>query len=215
MFTMKSLSNPGRLLFLLGGTIALLMDATQGAKTGSLDHAISIFDWVRSAPGGIYHPDQEFRKDTETGITGVFAAKDIPEGTVLVSVPWSHVIPSDDPTERGQLCCGLVERLKREWNLGKKSKYAPYIEYLKSNTQQSQTALPTTWSMKGQALLQAILGPLDQGEFIPPLEPFKWLTGVEGWFAECGGKSSDKVGIQAAFIVIQRSDDHILIPGTY
>jgi hypothetical protein len=218
---------PRRFLLLLG-LVALAMDAAAktkdtgtGGSTTSLDHGI--FDWVRSAPGGVYHPAQTFRTDPATGITGVFATEDIPEDTVLVSVPWSHVIISDDPTEEGQLCCGLVDRLKREWKLGKKSQFAPYIEYLKKGyTEKSNTQLPTTWSKRGQALLEAIVGTRPSTDdpmtnvnqtILPPENPFRWLQ--DDWFPLCGGKASDKLGIQAALVVIQRSDDDILIPGTY
>lgn len=182
---------------------------TTKKKKSSLDHGI--LDWVRHTRNGYYHPNQEFRVDPETGITGVFATKDIRKGATLVSVPWSHVMPSDDPEEYGQLCCGLVDRLKREWKLGKESHFAPYINYLKKNY--NKTTLPTMWSPKGQTLLGKIVGTKHgtTKTILPPRGPFKWLE--KEWFPKCDGNSNDKLGIKAAMVVIQRSDDHILIPG--
>lgn len=177
--------------------------------TATLANDFGIFDWVREAPGGIYHPHQSFQ--TQDGVSGIFATEFIPKGTVLVSVPWSHVIPSDDPEERGQLCCGLVTRLKRELAKGDHSQFAPYIQYLRET--QWNVSLPTSWSRKGQALLLDIVGRESNGAVtLPPEEPIKWLKGE--WVPDCRGSMKDKLGVKAALIVITRSDDHILIPGT-
>lgn len=181
-----------------------LMDASEGADFG-------IFEWIHNAPGGFYHPDQDFRPDPETGAMGVFAGRDIPEGTILVKVPWTHLIKSDDPTEEGQLCCGTVDSLARELRKGEDSEYAPYIKYLQN---QAENQIPSGWSDEGKAFLQDIVGGKDaESQVLPPEDPSKWL--VDDWYTRCEGDPEDKIGIKAALLVIQRSDDHILIPGEF
>lgn len=178
----------------------------------SLDNGI--FDWVRKG-GGIYHEAQDFRRqefevdgdsDSEKKLfAGVFAKKDIAKGTVLAKIPWKLVIPSDNLEESGQLCCGLVDRLKRELLLGNQSQFAPYIEYV---SKLPINSIPAMWSDAGKKLIEELVGQ----DNMPPEDPLWWL--VNEWFSDCGGSWEDTLGIQAALIVITRSDDHILIPGT-
>ena len=92
----------------LGTVLALL------SPTGIASNDYGIFDWVRKTRGGVYHPDQVFEK--RNGVYGVFAKEFIPKDTVLVAIPWSHVISGDDPDEDGPLCCGLVTR--SSWGIG-------------------------------------------------------------------------------------------------
>ena len=201
------------------------------ASLSSLPLDNGIFDWVRQK-GGSYHEGQEFRRevlvagkddndDDDDGntktIAGVFATQDIPKGTVLAKIPWKLIIPSDDLEESGQLCCGLVNRLKRELALGggtTKSFYAPYIDYVR---QLPLTSIPSMWSDVGKRLVAEITGITSSSsssskDLLPPDDPVKWLE--KEWFPACGGSWDDELGIQAAVIVLTRSDDHILIPGT-
>jgi hypothetical protein len=191
---------------LLGLTLAL---AALPRIAGSEDYGI--FEWLHNAPGGFYHPDQVFEK--RNGLFGVYAKAFIPKDTVLVVVPWSHVILGDDPEEDGPLCCGLVRRLKREMVLGNRSRFFPYMHYVKET--QWNISLPSNWSSQGQELLQAILGrdPRGSGNILPPDDPFKWYQ--EEWIPKCIENSwDDELGVKLSFVIITRSDDHIVIPGT-
>lgn len=182
-------------------TAGLIINVVQASREKPLDNGI--FDWVRKG-GGIYHPAQEFRK--EGPVAGVFATEDIPKGTLLTKIPWKLMIPSHDPNESGvQLPCGLVDRFKRELELGSESRFAPYVEYVKGL---SQNSIPTMWSDTGKQLVREIVG---ENNELPPLDPLKWMENM--WFTQCGGSWEDKVGVQAALVVITRSDDHILVPG--
>jgi hypothetical protein len=190
--------------------------------SSTLDNGI--FEWVRQK-GGIYHEGQEFRRhdlhrdDGSTlTIAGVFATQDIPAGTVLAKIPWNAILSSDDLEESGQLCCGLVNRLKRELarpphkDGGGRSTsfYAPYIDYVR---QLPLTSIPSMWSALGKQLVVEMTGTTSSSreDVLPPEDPVKWLE--EEWFPQCGGSWDDQLGVQAAVIVLTRSDDHILIPG--
>jgi hypothetical protein len=146
--------------------------------------------------------------DPESGVTGLFATTFIPKGTVLCQVPWSLIIKSDDPNEEGQMCCGTVKAVARELKRGNQSAYAPYINYL---TAQSHDDVPSAWSPAGQKLMRELVGGHVKTPEIPPDEPTEWL--VYDWYGRCRGSRADELGTKAAMIVLQRSDDDILIPG--
>ena len=172
---------------ILSLALGLIKFSAVGAAEGA---DFGIFEWIHNAPGGFYHPDQDFRADPETGAMGVFATKDIPEGTTLVRVPWSHLIKSDDPEEAGQLCCGTVESLARELRKGEESEYAPYIKYVQN---QAVDQIPSGWSAQGKAFLQEIVGGADaKSQVLPPEDPSHWL--VDDWFKRCGGDPNDEIG---------------------
>jgi hypothetical protein len=187
----------------------VVVHASSSSSSSSLDNGI--YDWVRQR-GGLYHDAQEFRREiTEDGksIAGVFATRDIAKGSILAKIPWNLVIPSDDLDESGQLCCGLVTRLKRELQLGAASQFAPYIDYV---SKLPVASIPTMWSEMGKKLVLELTGSDSPKDELPPSDPLQWME--HDWFPQCGGSWKDTLGIQAAIIVITRSDDHILIPGT-
>lgn len=179
----------------------------QEAETSVIDHGIRVLEWIHNSSGGYVHPDQEYRLDSETGITGMFATKFIPKGEILLQVPWSIVLRSDDPKEEGQMCCGTVKAVAREMKKGNSSKYAPYANYLKAQPSE----LPSAWSEKGQELLQALVGGTVRKPEIPPEEPTEWLT--NDWYRRCRGSRVDTLSAEAALLVVQRSDDAFMIPG--
>ncbi len=156
------------------------------------------------------HPDQEFRMDPVSGVSGIFATKFIPNGTVLCQVPWSIIIQSDDPNEEGQMCCGTVEAVAREMRKGNESDYAPYVNYL---LVQPVSEVPSAWSDMGKALLRALVGGSADTTLIPPVEPTEWLS--SDWYELCRGNRADTIAAKAAMLVVQRSDDSIMIPGEW
>ena len=188
--------------------LALLVVVWAGSAVGQLVHDHSVLKWIHDSPGGYVHPDQEVRVDPETGIPGVFATSFIPKGAVLCQVPWKLIIKSDVPDERGQMCCGTVKAVAREMKKGNASKFAPYVEYLLT---QPDGVTPSTWSDLGQQLLRALVGgKIDKPE-IPPEEPTEWLA--HDWHGRCRGSRADKTSAKAAILVVQRSDDNLMIPG--
>ena len=134
---------------------------------------------------------------------GVYAKRPIKEGEVIARIPWQTIITSDDPDEEGQMCCGLVRAIAREMRLGDRSEYAPYAVYLNS---EPDGQIPSSWSEAGKKLLVDIL----QDQMYPDY-PVEWIT--KDWYERCGGDPRDKISAKAAMLVVQRSDDEIMIPG--
>jgi hypothetical protein len=180
------------------------------AETSSPVNDHGVFEWIHNSEGGYFHPDQEFRLDPEIGASGIFATNLIPKGTVLCQVPWSIVVKSDDPDEEGQMCCGTVKSVAREMKKSDESDYAPYARYLNN---MPGDEIPSAWSEPGQELLRALVGGKVEDTDIPPEEPTEWL--LYDWYGRCRGMRSDKMSAKAATLVVQRSDDNIMIPGKY
>jgi hypothetical protein len=197
-----------KLLFLAGSFLA---GTTKVAKAESHSQSaplnFGIFDWIHNSEGGFYNPKQEFRRDEKTGLAGVFAKERIEKNEVLLTVPWDLILKSDDWEEEGQMCCGTVASVAREMRLGDESKFAPYANYLNS---QSIDQLPSAWTPAGQELLRTIVGGEVEEPKIPPTEPTEWLS--YDWNNRCGGKSLDALSAKAAVLVVQRIEDFIMIP---
>jgi nitrogen fixation protein len=171
-----------------------------------LERAQAIFDWVAASEGAIVSLKQEVRRvvpgDLNTPL--IIAAKEkIEGGEILVRVPWDIIIKPDDPDDDGQLPCSTATALAREMKLGKDSKYAPYVMYLNG---ESDRQIPSTWSKQAQNLFNRVIGNND----IPPNRATTWIT--KSWYKRCGGDPEDKIALKAALMVIQRSDDEIMIP---
>jgi hypothetical protein len=87
------------------------------------------------------------------------------------------------------------------------SDYAPYVTYLNA---QSEGQLPSAWSKQGKALLQEILGGTPFDPVLPPVEPTEWLE--YEWYKRCRGDRRNELAAKAALLVVQRSDDGLMIP---
>jgi hypothetical protein len=197
-----------RLLFLASSLLASTATASKAeSQSQSAPLNFGIFDWIHNSEGGFFNHKQEFRRDEKTGLAGVFAKERIEKNEGLVTVPWDLLLKSDDPEEEGQMCCGTVIALAREMRLGDESKLARYANYLNS---QDDGQLPSEWTPAGQELLRSIVGgEVDEPE-IPPAEPTEWLT--NDWYDRCEGTRRDAVSAKAALLVVQRSEDIIMIP---
>lgn len=176
------------------------------AETVSIDQHVKeareIFDWVAGTTGGWVTPKQELRRGDD-GFIGVYATKRIEEDEVLVRIPWENLIKSDDPDEAGQMCCGTIRAVAREMKLGAESRYGPYAVYL---NHESEGQIPSAWSEPGKKLFLDIT----KDETLPPEEPVHWLT--NDYWTRCQGDPSDLIGNKAALLVVQRSDDSLMIP---
>ena len=198
-----------KLLFLTGSLLASTATVSKAeSQSQSAPLNFGIFDWIHNSEGGFYSPKQTFRRDEKTGLAaGVFAKERIEKNEVLLTVPWDLILRSDNPEEEGQMFCGTVAAVAREMRLGDESKFAPYANYLNS---QGNDQLPSSWTPAGQELLRSIVGGEVEEPEIPPTEPTEWLS--YDWNYRCDGKSRDAVSAKAAMLVVQRSDDHIMIP---
>ena len=113
------------------------------------------------------------------------------------------------------MCCGLVEAVAREMKLGTASTFAPHANYL---NMQKHGLLPSDWSEGGKRLLYDVVGNQDGPDprtagfnGVPPDEPIEWLD--NDWWNICEGDKDDHIANQAALLVVQRSDDYIMVPG--
>ena len=183
-----------------------------------------ILSWMHNIPGGFYNPKQEFRysnPNDPTSLAGIFAKERIEEGELLCRVPWEYIITSPlDEMEREQLECPMIRVLSRELQLGKLSKFAPYVEYL--NTQPLHQ-LPSVWSKEGQDLLLKVLGQTREQNGVedpvpdqdlaalsfPPTGVVRWM---DEWYDRCGGDPNDTWGRRAALMALLRADDFMMIP---
>lgn len=189
--------------------LAVVAAATAtAAESSTAELGKKVLEWIHQSKGGHVHPDQEFRVDPETGVTGLFATDMIPKGTVLCQVPWELIIKSDNPKEEGQMCCGTVKAVAREMKKGNQSFYGPYMNYLNA---QPHDDVPSAWTPDGQKLLRELVGGNVKKPEIPPTEPTEWLS--YDWYKRCRGSRADALAAKAALMVLQRSDDAILIPG--
>jgi SET domain len=191
---------------LLLGSLTVLIRADETVSDPHREGAQAIFDWVAASKGSFVNPKQEIRRavpgDLSTPL--IVAAKErIEAGEIVVRVPWDNLIKPDNPDDDGQLPCSTATALAREMKLGKDSKYAPYVEYLNG---ESDTQIPSTWSKPAQKLFLQVLGKNE----IPPNRATNWLS--KHWYKKCGGDPEDKISTKAALMVIQRSDDEIMIP---
>jgi hypothetical protein len=170
-----------------------------------LEEARAILEWVSGTEGGFVSPKQDVRRlipgDLSTPLI-VYAKERIDVGEKIMRVPWSTLITSDDPEDGGQLPCGTVRSVAREMRLGEKSRYAPYVTYLHG---EPDNQIPSGWSTPAQKLLRDIVG----NNKIPPTNPTDW---IKRWKKRCRGDTNDKIATKAALLVIQRSDDAIMIP---
>ncbi|KAG7338718.1 spermine/spermidine synthase domain containing protein [Nitzschia inconspicua] len=170
-----------------------------------LEEARAIFEWVNTSEGGFVSPKQDVRRlvpgDLSTPLI-VYAKERINRGEQILRVPWSSLIESDDPDDAGQLPCGTIRAVAREMKLGDKSKYAPYAKYLIG---EADNQIPSGWSKPAKKLLDDIVG----DDTIPPTRPTDW---VDRWRKRCKGDPKDKIAAKAALLIIQRSDDAIMIP---
>ncbi|KAL3925821.1 MAG: hypothetical protein SGILL_000137 [Bacillariaceae sp.] len=186
----------------------ILASSTQtasAAKDPHLDEARAIFKWVASTDGGFVSPKQDIRRlvpgDANTPLI-VYAKETIQPGEVVMRVPWDTLIGSDDPEDGGQLPCGTVRNVAKEMRLGDASEWAPYANYLMS---EAEGQIPSAWSEPAKELMEAVVGDDD----IPPSHPTDW---IDRWVDLCEGDPDDAMGVKAALLIIQRSDDAIMIP---
>jgi hypothetical protein len=154
------------------------------ADDASFEYGNKVLEWIHNTEGGFFNPNQELRKvhpdDPNSSEIGIFAKEDIRKGEKLMTVPWSLFIKSKYESEEGQMCCGTVQAVLKEMELGNESEYYPYSEYL---NQQDPYALPSAWSQAGKDLLYEIVGrPYGNDprtvdfDCIPPEEPIEWYV---------------------------------------
>jgi len=191
-----------------------------------LESVREIFEWVDSAEDGFVTSKQSVSRmvpnDVNTPLI-VHATEDIAKGELLVQTPWSHILHSETEEfdDRVGWYCGTAWKLASEMKLGRESFYAPYAVYL---NEEPDGQLPPQYSVAGKKLLHQIVGTDQEVAGRSPafdrkdamdqtLLPERFTSSLNsGWFGSCGADRSDVVANKAAALVVQRADDHILIP---
>lgn len=176
--------------------------------------------WVLSE-GGTFNDKLEIRKFDPTdpnSYLGVFAKEDIGAQESLMRIPKSCYIEIFDE-EKGyngnsedkegesdfhyhQNICTLGQKLMEEMKLGDKSKFAPYVAYLKT---QNPGQLPVNWSEPGKNLLRKA--------FRPGSDVVDW---IDNYYmkdiSETSCINDDPFEIHMIEMTIQRCFDTALIP---
>lgn len=180
-------------------------------ETKAVDHGLVA--WLNSLEGGYFNPKQEIRRENPEdpkSIVGIFAKERIEEGELLNQVPWLGIINQDafEFVQTGDLQCGIVKSTAHEMKLGEKSQFAPYVSYL---SKQREGQLPSAWSEAGQdLLLDLVWVDGEEKPRLPPHWPVSWLE--EDWYDDCEGDPDDSFTSHVAMLVVQRSDDSIMVP---
>lgn len=120
--------------------------------------------------GGFIHPKVEIRRSDRldpTSYFGAFVNGPVMKDELLLKIPGSIKIQIDDffRSERfsyADAVCELAWTLEKEFHLEGNSKYAPYIEYLHT---QSKHQIPAMWSEMGKKLLEKVQGDLSMVNF--------------------------------------------------
>lgn len=176
-------------------------------------------EWVLSE-GGSFNDKLEMRKVDPTNpnsYMGVFAKEDIGAQESLIRIPKSCYIEiidqakvyhdeNSEDEEAGYMyhenICTLSQKLMEEMKLGDKSKFAPYIAYLKT---QNPGQLPVNWSEPGKNLLRKAFKP---GSDVVDWIDRYYMKGI----SEASCINDDSFEIHMMEMTIQRSFDTALIP---
>jgi hypothetical protein len=192
----------GLYLFLLG---------TTAAATPEID---ALVQWINEHTNAVLHEALEVRQvEGEDDNYGIFATQDIPSESVLTKIPWQMVIATDEEDDEdeseGIIECGTVRNLKKEFELGTESNYAPYILYLLSLKERK---LPSAWSEVGKAFLEDLLGYHNPNPHsLPPKAVSQMLQ--SDWLDACGGDPTDDLSLRAAELYMRKYDqEDLMIP---
>ena len=198
--------------FLRSTLLFLALFATAEASqvsTHARDQQIQdVIDWVRSEGGYVNDKIEVRRVDPfdPTSSYGMFAKETIQLNEQIMAIESSSTIKYessafDDEENFFEALGGLTKILLKELNLGAKSKYAVYINYLLGQDYGQRA----TWSEAGKNLLREIF---DEGHSDGSL-----LTDrMEDCFRGKGIQKDDPFDIQSLAIVGERGFNSLLIP---
>ncbi len=173
----------------------------------------ALIAWLR-AEGGFFSPKLKMRRadlNDPNSRFGMYADEKIEAKELMIRVPTSIIVNGiEEEKEIGppgeMMECPTIRNLTKELQLGDKSKYAPYVNYLLET--QPPGMLPSAWSEAGQDLLIRVLSDKKGKQYLPPTYP---VSSLEDYYDDCG-YTEDPIGEYAALLVIQRSWDDLLLP---
>jgi len=180
-----------------------------------------LVEWSKDK-GGSFHPNVEIRRwntSDPSSYFGVFLDGPVQKDDLLIQIPgqiklqlhpdfWTNSSINDEVN------CELAWFLKREYDLGDDSTYAPYINYIKA---QSKRQIPAMWSNMGKKLLEKVQGDMVVRDLVADEDDGSHLhSWIKDWY---GGDNclEDKVTNQVLdewymAMARQRGYDYTLIP---
>jgi hypothetical protein len=179
-----------------------------------------LIDWM-IAKGGYIHPQVQIRRwdrSDPTSYFGVFVDHAIEKDELLIKIPVAIKLQVDDKLLEDfvytDMLCELAWLLKKEYELGEKSEYAPYTNYVK---EQSKYQLPAMWSDAGKELLKKVQGDLEMTGFLGETESGEHMVNwIEDWFEgeAClvDDESDQQLELFYLALATQRGYDYALLP---
>eukprot|EP00316_Scyphosphaera_apsteinii_P007938 CAMPEP_0119303118 /NCGR_PEP_ID=MMETSP1333-20130426/4601_1 /TAXON_ID=418940 /ORGANISM="Scyphosphaera apsteinii, Strain RCC1455" /LENGTH=803 /DNA_ID=CAMNT_0007305699 /DNA_START=199 /DNA_END=2610 /DNA_ORIENTATION=- len=144
-------------------SLSAISDPVRFAAKDAADPAMTVYEglvsWVR-ANGGYVDDKMAFKSSSEFadgGVNGMWAIRDIQEGTLLSHVPNRTMLVGG--------YCWLIEKLRKEESLRHKSFFWPYLQSMLLRQPQGNPGC--SWSASARALLAGIPPyDLDRGELL-------------------------------------------------
>jgi hypothetical protein len=230
------------LISLLPDTVAVKEDKTNAkkrfskGKTQNLnlhsdDHVIdyakqdeAVLNLVKWSieQGGFIHPNVEIRRwdsSDPSSYFGAFVNGSVEKDELLFQIPGSIKIQTSDFFQSDELpyvdtVCELARTLKSEYKLGDNSAYAPYIEYIKT---QSKHQIPAMWTDVGKYLITKVQGDLPMldldTEGTSGEHMHNWIDEYFGGdFCLVDPETGEEMEEWYVAMAIQRGFDYFLIP---
>jgi hypothetical protein len=184
-------------LFLCNASASLAVAAAAMTTDEYGDYnGLDLIEWIRSHPEGVIHPSLRIGRERPgdvASMNGLFVSSSDPsaaiqKGEVIARIPWDRMItPGKKYNKQKYFSCRAIYNLANELDNADdddKSRYGPYITYLKS---QSRGIMPGEWSPTGQMFLASYI--LNNGQ-LPPYEN-TWRTKFTSqWLGQCLGTAA-------------------------
>lgn len=206
----------------LAGFLSLFFSVEESIDYARQDETVrQLVEWSKSK-GGLFHPNVEIRRWNRTDPTsyfGVFVNDTVKKDELLMIIPgaikiqlhedyWTNSSDVDD------VVCYLAWHLKKEFDLGSKSTYFPYVNYLKA---QAKRQIPAMWTDAGKKLLEKVQDEMELMDLDADPEPGKhfhnwiqeWYGGEYCLYDNVTHKVMDEWFIS---VTQQRGYDYTLIP---
>jgi hypothetical protein len=222
---LKIFSNICFLTFLIASSYLLALTSAShptDVDTASL-HVENLLAWA-NAKGGFFSPKIEIRRwdpSDPKSYFGVFLNEDAKKDELLIELPDSVKIQLDDDyfdtSDYDELICDLAWMLKKEYDLGDNSEYAPYISYLK---EQSKTQIPAMWTTEAKDLILEVHGPtLSMIDYnLDDVDGDHMIDWIDEWFPEehCLIDNDTNSTLDTFFLAftVQRGYDYALLVST-
>jgi hypothetical protein len=215
----------------------LRLVVASATQRNAVEEGRALIEWIR-ANGG-YVDDRIIIRNKIPGdpstCRGIFTTKDIAEGEDLCFIPWNVIITAgkivpeeeynDDGSRSSAYDASIVDtifHLLHEMNQGSESHFAPYINFLKSQS----ISAPSSWSLKGREYLETMIGHIFPSQrYYQTFEWFVMMYGldselIKAWFTVATRAMQGNIGNQWLLVPIvdlqnHHSDDEVINTARY